>query len=320
VNLTLVGDAQSRDWTLQDVWILRDRTGTTTTFDQLGRVIRVADPSGRTQSFSYSSLDVEPSLVTDDGSGRALHLTWDNHHVVAVAKDPPAAGQAAPTWAYRYQGDRLVGACTPLGPASCTTYTYTDTSSYRSEVLDDAPVGYWPLGESSGAVAVNAAARVPGQLDGAYTGVALGAPGALASSADTAASFGSVPTSALTLASDLLDITWPVAVEFWFRTPPGGTGLLFSLQPGAAPDEPGTGGWPGIYVGTDGKLRLRLHSQCCPLPTMCCWTSALTTTPGTTSCSATATGGRRRAAPSTSTVNSSATCAAGLPLAATRFP
>ena len=195
------------------------------------------------------------TTVTDVASGRALHLTWTGGQVASVATDPPAVGQAAPTWTYTYTGAKLTGVCTALGASSCTGYTYTSSSHYRSIVLDDSPIGYWPLGESSGTTASNVAARSVGQFDATYSGVTLGVAGALAGSPDTAATFASGASSRVSLPTDLISKSMNVAVELWFKASSGSSGVLLSEQSVAPPAVPTTSWAPNLYVDTAGKLR-----------------------------------------------------------------
>jgi RHS repeat-associated protein len=185
VNLTLVTAPPPATG-----WVLRDATGFRREFDASGRLSNVFDVDGRRQSYTYVGSQV--SQITDVASGRTLHLTWTGSHVTSVATDPPTVGQPAPTWTYSYAGDKLTGACTPLA-GSCTTYAYTTSSHYQATVLDDNPSGYWPLGEVSGSAAADAAARSSAEPTAAYSGTALGASGALAGSADTAATFAAPP-------------------------------------------------------------------------------------------------------------------------------
>jgi hypothetical protein len=76
-------------------------------------------------------------------------------------------------------------------------------SSYVAAVLQDNPVSYWRLGESSGTTAADEI----GALDGTVTGqVGWGVAGAIALDADTAATFNG--------SSSLIDIGSPAALVF----------------------------------------------------------------------------------------------------------
>jgi RHS repeat-associated protein len=259
-NLTLTFTAAS------SLWTLRDPSGTVRTYTAAGTIWRlssVTDADGRVQNYTYDGFN-HLSTVTDARSARALHVTWtgtgSSDHIFTVATDPPGGGQPTPTWVYSYTGNTLTAVCGPLGAGNCTSsayltsYGYTSSSSqYRSVVLDDNPVGYWPLDEASGTTAANLAARTPGTGDGTYSGVTLGATGALTGSTDTAATFGG--TSAVTLPSGMISSSVGLAEEIWFKAASGASGILVGEQSVALPATP-TNDWaPSLYIGTDGKLR-----------------------------------------------------------------
>ena len=92
--------------------------------------------------------------------------------------------------------------------------------SYPDAVLADSPVAYWRLGETSGTVAVDEV----GRHDGTYTGVTLGATGAI-SDGDTAASFGGADDRMVPADSAAFDVA-NLTIEAWVKT----TGTrLFSI-------------------------------------------------------------------------------------------
>jgi hypothetical protein len=187
VNLTLVHAAATP--ATPEAWTLRDATGTRRLFDGQGRLVTISDADARQQTYRYDTGATHPNQIVDVASGRSLWLTWTGDRLTAVATDPPGPGQPAPMWTYSYDADRLTKVCTPLSATSCTSYQYTDSSHYQATVLDGNPIGYWPLGEATGGVAANAAARSAGDRDGSYRAVTLGRAGALAGSSDTAAGF-----------------------------------------------------------------------------------------------------------------------------------
>jgi YD repeat-containing protein len=206
------------------VWTLRDPSGTRWQFStpvggSAARLASVTDADGRVQSYAYSGAQL--STVTDVASGRALRVSWTGGRISSVTTDAPASGQSVLTWTYAYTSGKLTNVCTPLGAGSCTGYTYTNSSHYRSVVLDDGPSGYWPLGEASGTIASNVAARSAGQYDGAYSGVTLGATGALQQSPDKAATFsGSIVGH---VARGLVSSNQALAIELWFKANAGAT-------------------------------------------------------------------------------------------------
>lgn len=76
-----------------------------------------------------------------------------------------------------------------LSQSRIRAHYFWGLSRYAGEVMDDGPVAYWRLGESSGSTAVD---ETTNGHDGTYNGPTLGASGALAEDTDTAASFDGV--------------------------------------------------------------------------------------------------------------------------------
>ncbi|MEV4367470.1 DNA/RNA non-specific endonuclease [Nonomuraea sp. NPDC049637] len=225
-------------------WRLMDKSSTTFHFNAAGRLTKITDRRGRSQTLNYGT-DGKLAAVTAVG-GRALHFTWNGTRVASVSTDP-VDGHSA-TWTYAYTGDNLTSVCAPQDAPNCTTYSYADGSRYRGIVLDSEPVGYWRLGDAPNQSAANEGSN---GVAGIYTGVTVGQPGALQGSTDTAGGFTksvvALPSYVLARAKD------QVSVEGWFKTTQNG--LLFSAaelgyQYGA--------GNAVLYVGTDGKLRGQL--------------------------------------------------------------
>jgi RHS repeat-associated protein len=247
-------------------WTLRDPSGDQRTFDPSGRIASVIDANQRTQIFGYDA-NQHLSTVTDAASARALHVSWTGttaaDHIASVSTDPPAPGQSAYTWTYTYTGGLLTKVCTPLGASSCTSYTYATSSHYRSVVLNDNPVVYWPLGEPSGATtATNLAAQIPGAGDAPVSGVSFGQSGAAAGSPDTAAAFMTSANSTMTLPANVLNSAQAQSLEIWFKVTAnsGNNGVLFAEQ-----NTPITGGpnnyMSDLYVGTDAKLHGQFYAD-----------------------------------------------------------
>jgi len=243
-NLTLVRTPGS--------WTLRDPRGFRRVFDDLGRLTSVTDGDGRVQSFRYHSWGVLDRIV-DETSGRSLRITWSSGRVSAVSTDPPAVGAPEPTWTYTYTGNLLTSACTPLSAQSCTTYEYSTSSQYRSVVMDDDPVAYWPFGETTGSVAENVVARTAGKYDGTYSNVTFGTQGALGGSTDPAASFTASSGSSVALPTNLFNSSLGYTVEFWYKADPGASGVLLGQQNTPLSGSP-TNSLPLVYVGTNGWL------------------------------------------------------------------
>lgn len=96
----------------------------------------------------------------------------------------------------------------------------TDRPGYAAQVLDDAPVGYWRLGETSGTQATDHSGN---GLHGSYVNApTLGGPGALRFDANAAVSLAG-PASAQHVRVDYdaaLELTAGCSVEAWVRIPP----------------------------------------------------------------------------------------------------
>lgn len=159
-------------------WTLADASGNQYQFTSAGQLTQITDSTGLAQTFTSNAAG-EITTITDQASGRALHLTWSTPagavypHVASVTTDPPSSGQPGLTWTYSYTGDDLTGVCSPT--SGCTSYSYTTGSSYRSAVLDDAPRSYWQFGDASGST--TAADEVDANLgttNGTYSNVTLG--------------------------------------------------------------------------------------------------------------------------------------------------
>ncbi|MBG6136217.1 DUF6531 domain-containing protein [Longispora fulva] len=225
-------------------WSLRDSTATVRTFDTAGRLAGTKDMQGRQQIYIFGIDGL--SEVKDVASGRKLSLTWSGGHVATVTNE------AGSVWQYTYTGNQLTKVCSPLTATACVSYSYTDSSFYRSVIADDNPSIYYPMGEPSGTTAKNVAARSTGQGDGLYAGVTLARPGALPGSADTAVGFSAAANSSLVMPVNSINSSVSLALEMWFKTDPGQGGVLLSEQ--NTPLNVAPGDHVPMYVGTDGKL------------------------------------------------------------------
>ena len=109
------------------------------------------------------------------------------------------------------------------------------TVPYAGAVLNDQPVGYWRLGESSGSTAHDSTTN---GNNGSNTSVTLGQSGAISGDSDTAASFNSNNSSNVSVPdSSSLDITKQLTLECWIN---------YSMADGS------TGGAPGIITKDNG--------------------------------------------------------------------
>ncbi|WP_431929876.1 LamG-like jellyroll fold domain-containing protein [Nonomuraea jabiensis] len=233
-------------------WRLMDKAATTSWFDSAGRLTKVSDQRGRTQELTY---DASGKLTTITGAGnRRLTFTFDGDHVATVSSDP-VDGKSL-TWTYSYDGDRLTQVCAPVAAPNCTTYDYSSGSSYRGAVLDADPFGYWRLGEASGTVAED---EGTGAGDATYQAVTLAQAGALAGTANTAASF--TAGSALKLPTNTIaHLGDQISVETWFKTSQSGV-----LMAAGTTQTGGVASGPMLYVGTDGKLRGSFDTVASPI-------------------------------------------------------
>ncbi|WP_280703028.1 LamG-like jellyroll fold domain-containing protein [Kitasatospora sp. GP82] len=244
-------------------WVLADKTGTVYTFGQpsgAGYLLsKITDREQHSQLLHYTSGKLD--TVTDQVSGRALHVTWtaDGRHVAQVATDPVTGTDqsTALTWTYSYDSanaDELVKVCAPPTGTNttrpCTTYTYTPGSHLRSTVMDANPASYWRLGEASGTTANSEVIANQGIDKGTYSNITLGSTGPLTGSATTAATFNGT-TSSVTLPNASLRNTY-LAIGLWFKTT--SPGVLVAYQDTALGTKPASSSAP-LYIGADGKLR-----------------------------------------------------------------
>ncbi|MBX6166889.1 MAG: DNRLRE domain-containing protein [Thermobispora bispora] len=240
-------------------WRLMDKESTSYWFDSAGRLVKVTDSRGRTQTLQYGA-DGKLAKVTG-ASGRSLTFTWSGGHVTQVASDPVDGSPI--TWTYAYDGDYLVKACPPSSGGACVRYEYGDRSQYRSAVIDGRPVGYWRLNETGtgiGTVIANEMKSISGvgdaEIAGSTADAVGGTPAPLDGSSDTAMTFkGDSGSAYVSLPPGVINgLGGDTTIEAWFKTT--GSGTIFGYQ-NSATNAPSVY-TPAIYVGTDGKLRGQL--------------------------------------------------------------
>lgn len=90
-----------------------------------------------------------------------------------------------------------------------------EASTYSDLVLSDAPVSYWRLGETSGTTVVDEKALNPGT----YTGVTLGATGAILGDTNKAATLAGTATSYALMSGVKSFPSTTVSVELWMNSP-----------------------------------------------------------------------------------------------------
>ncbi|MEV6304302.1 RHS repeat-associated core domain-containing protein [Actinoplanes sp. NPDC051861] len=236
-------------------WTLRDRSGTQYQFALAGagqpaQLSKITDNAGRSVTLSYTNGRV--TRVQAGTAGRSLRFTWSGNHIATVATDP--VGGAPLTWRYTYSGDLLTRVCPPASDTACTGYEYAQGSHYRSTVLDAKPESYWRLGDKDATGAASAVAVNLGKDAGTYRNVTVGAPGAVAGTGDTAATFNGV-NSHVELPKGTVKKSRDAAIEVWFKLSGTQTGgPLIGYQNAALGTAPGAGG-PVLWTGTDGLLR-----------------------------------------------------------------
>src|SRR6266498_919228 len=94
---------------------------------------------------------------------------------------------------YRVIVSNSAGSVTSM--VATLTVILVTPGTYEALLLDDNPVAYWRLNEASGTVAHDYA----GGIDGTYTDITLGVPGALTGNPDTAAEFNGTSSSVVTV-------------------------------------------------------------------------------------------------------------------------
>ena len=141
-----------------------DQTDTTYSFAQASGsnwlISKITDDVGGTETFGYTSGEL--TSITNNVSGRALHLTWSTPagatypHVATVSTDPVTAGQpsTALTWTYSYTGDLLTAVCPPGTTTACTKYSYITNGSHAPTAVRNAnPTAYYRLDDPAGTTA-----------------------------------------------------------------------------------------------------------------------------------------------------------------------
>ncbi|MFF3317355.1 LamG-like jellyroll fold domain-containing protein [Streptomyces sp. NPDC003035] len=127
------------------------------------------------------------------------------------------------------------------------------SSSYADAVIGSGPLGYWRLGERTGASAFSS---VGDGMDGSYLdGTHLGSPGAFADGDDTSVTFDGTADAAVKVPAEALGTTTSPSIELWFKTTK--PGVLVSQQNAELGTQP-TDYRPMLNVDAAGKLRGQL--------------------------------------------------------------
>ncbi|MGW0313313.1 LamG-like jellyroll fold domain-containing protein [Streptomyces flavidovirens] len=124
------------------------------------------------------------------------------------------------------------------------------SSSYASAVTASTPLGYWRLGDRSGATAFSSVGE---GMEGSYLdGAHVGSPGAFADGDDTSVTFDGSDEAAVEVPVEALGTTTTPSVELWFKTTK--PGVLISMQDTELGKTP-TDWRPMLLVDEAGKLR-----------------------------------------------------------------
>jgi hypothetical protein len=256
-----VGDAMS-----VEAWFKRSSTGTADTILEKGSgAYKLALTTANRVRFRRSAVaDIVDSTITITDTN-----TW--HHVVATkngatvklyidgvdrtgtvtnstlanSSDPVTIGNNSTTEYFDGYLDDVAVYNTALSAARVKAH-YRAGQPYAGEVVDDSPVSYWRLGETSGTTAVDRMAT----SNGTYTnGPTLGQSGAPTGDPDTAVSFDgtndyvSVPDSA-----SLDRGNGPLSIEAWVKRSVAGANHTIV--------DKGTNAYK-LFIGSDNLLTLR---------------------------------------------------------------
>ncbi|MDQ6915143.1 MAG: fibronectin type III domain-containing protein, partial [Actinomycetota bacterium] len=119
------------------------------------------------------------------------------------------------TYYYRVKAKNATGSSGYSNTSSATTKPPPPSTTYAQEVIADAPVSYWRLGETSGTAAADARNANPGTF---LNGTTLGASSLLGSdTANKAASFDGVDDQVRVTSSTSLRLGSPLSLEAWLK-------------------------------------------------------------------------------------------------------
>jgi hypothetical protein len=191
------------------------------TVDTAPPVVSITAPaSGSTQS---SATPVYRGIAgTEPGDGGMITVrVWSGSGTGGTPAQTLTATRTGDAWSAQgsaplADGSYTVRAEQPdaagnLGTSAPVTFSVS-TTSYRDEVMTDAPRAYWRLGESSGTVA---ASETGTNAAGYLRGVGLGAAGAIAGDPNTAAVFNGTNHTVSAPSSTSLGPSDQLTVEAW---------------------------------------------------------------------------------------------------------
>ncbi|MEU4494504.1 LamG-like jellyroll fold domain-containing protein [Streptomyces sp. NPDC023998] len=124
------------------------------------------------------------------------------------------------------------------------------SSSYAASVMASGPLGYWRLGDRTGATAGSAVGE---DMDGSYMdGAHLGSAGVFADGDDTSVAFDGLSEAAIEVPVEALGTTTSPSMELWFKTTK--PGVLVGMQDKPLGEKP-TNWRPMLLIDAEGKLR-----------------------------------------------------------------
>jgi hypothetical protein len=215
-----------------------------------GQILAMADVSGTWPTYTVFGPNLDASwhhVVFATSGGTLLRLYVDGQLAGSTTvatrvgfSANPVIGWSDATWMSKLAGtvDEVALYPTTLSATQAATHftasgrTLAGASAYASAVAADAPAGYWRLGDSAGSstLADTSGQNHPATISGKVT---LGAPGALAGDANTAATFDGSTGFART--GTPLAVGADFTLEAWVKpSTPSATGSIVSLTSGAS--------------------------------------------------------------------------------------
>ncbi len=215
-----VRDVAGNESAVRTISLIRDATSPAATITSpvgsSAQVLEDVDVSWTTVEIGsgLALSSVQRQSAAADAIADCATATFSNDGVAVSSSSPMTQVGLSEATCYRW-----VVAVTDnvgLGSSAPSGTVFIDQERYAAAVGRDQPVGYWRLGESSGATAFDEA----GNLDGAYQGAfTLGASGLLADDPNTSATFDGTSAYATTGAGNQLSlaVTGALTIEAWVK-------------------------------------------------------------------------------------------------------
>jgi hypothetical protein len=158
----------------------------------------------------------------------------------------------APGSSQVYRIEVTDGTSTLRGDYSLPVTVASVDAPYDQQVLADGPTAYWRLGEPNGTV--NATDSSSQNNTGPYSGVSLGATGALTTGGNTAGDFGA---SSRLIGQTVVSQPQNFSVEAWYRTTSGGGGKIVGF--GNSPNGTSSQYDRHVYLQNDGAVAFGIY-------------------------------------------------------------